>query len=319
MNSSFSRDKQLHSARQCTYEQCDSYRQSFIDQTTGLLNDDLLETRQCPCCGSSSKAHLFVKNGGSYVQCEDCSMVFLDPVFRDDELLKYYQSNNVAQATAHENELAFYKQIYETGLASVKKLCKTGMILDIGCSSGLFLDIARKAGYITNGIELNESELLIAKAKGHNIWDTPINRISFDTTFDVITLWDVFEHIKDGVGYLRFLKTILKPNGLVFMQIPSVDSLAARILQHHCNMFDGIEHVNLYGASTIDRIATEAGFRIESMVSVIDELGPISNYLSFEDPYKGSFSPDRIEKIFDKTMIIDQLLGYKLQVLLRPC
>lgn len=298
------------------YSKCDAYRQSFVNPETGLLREDLLDSRNCPCCDSPIKSTLFVKNGGTYVKCNNCSMVFLDPVFKDNELIKYYENNNTAQAVAHEEEDSFYRQIYGLGLASIGKYCTNGSILDIGCSSGLFLDLSRDAGYQTHGIEINKTELQIARSKGHRVWGEPTNNISFTSQFNVISLWDVFEHIKDGVGFLCHLKSILNTNGIVFMQIPSSDSLAARILREDCNMFDGIEHVNLYNVATISQIASASGFSIVSMSSVIDELGPISNYLSYEDPYKGSFSITNVEKVLDKESILRNLLGYKLQVVL---
>ena len=145
-------------------------------------------------------------------------MVFLNPVFKDQELIRYYEHNNTAQASAHQSETEFYTRIYSSGLNSIQQFSRSGSLLDIGCSSGLFLDLAKDIGYKTYGIELNKLELDIASSKGHTVLGLPVQDAQFDTSFDVITLWDVFEHIKNGIDHLKYLSSILSDNGLVFLQ-----------------------------------------------------------------------------------------------------
>lgn len=308
----------LHQQRRQMYEQTDHYRNSYVDASTGLIRSEIAETRHCPVCGSVNSETLFVKNGGQYTRCSDCSMVFLNPVLQDDALAEYYRRNNVAQAAAHESESAFYRRIYTAGLDLLHPHAVRENLLDIGCSSGFFLDIARERGWVTAGVELNEQEVAIALGKGHEIWNGELAQLPPERRFTLITLWDVFEHIKNGVGYLTQLKGRLSPGGLVFLQIPSADSLAARIMRQQCNMFDGIEHVNLYGESTIRRTAERAGFDVLVVESVIDELKPLFNFLSYEHPYEGSFQFQPQFDFLTPELVRDRKLGYKLQVLLRP-
>jgi SAM-dependent methyltransferase len=308
--------KSLHQNRQKMYDEAGKYRSSFVDPATGLISGKYVENRLCPVCGSAEHRFLFVKNGGSYVACNDCSMIFLNPVFNDDDLIEYYQNNTAVQALAHASEDDFYRKIYGVGLEAITGVRESGTVLDIGCSSGLFLDIAKEKGFQTYGIELNKTEVAIARSKGHVIWDVPIQDLRLEPTFDIITLWDVFEHIKDGVAYLTNLKHWLSKNGVLFMQIPNANSLAPRIMRDKCNMFDGLEHVNLYSPNTISAVAASAGYRVQSIFSVIDELKPIKNFLSYEDPYRGSFSAKDEFDFLVPEIIHAKLLGYKLQVVL---
>lgn len=308
----------LHQKRRTMYEATDQYRHSFVDPATGLIRSELLETRTCPVCGSTKHEELFIKNGGRYTHCADCSMVFLNPVLKDDALADYYRRNTAAQAIAHESESDFYRRIYTSGLDLLQPYAVPDKVLDIGCSSGFFLDIARERGWMTAGIELNEQEVRIALNKAHEVWNCELSLVPPERRFALIALWDVFEHIKDGVGYLGQLKHRLGPGGLVFMQIPSADSLTARIMRQQCNMFDGLEHVNLYGESTIRRTAERAGFEVLAVESVIDELKPLRNYLAYEHPYEGSFRPVPQLDFLTPELIRSRKLGYKLQVLLRP-
>jgi hypothetical protein len=310
--------KRLHALRQKMYADTNAYRHSFIDPASGQVRADLTEERPCPVCGGTDQFELFGKNGGRYVRCQDCDMVFLNPVLKDDALARYYQNNTASQAMAHVNESDFYRRIYGAGLDLMASHCSSGTVLDIGCSSGLLLDVARERGFETCGIELNEVELEIARAKGHRVWGTELHAVPSAERFDAICLWDVFEHIKDGIGYLQQLaKRTRGADSVVFMQIPSSASLAARVMREKCNMFDGIEHVNLYAPATITRTAEQAGFEVLAMESVIDELKPTMNYLRYDDPYQGAFKTPADLTFLTAELIHAHRLGYKLQVVLR--
>ena len=155
------------------YSQAEQYRNSFIDKKTGLIDEKYLEKRVCPVCGASDSREGFKKSGGTYVCCNQCEMVFLNPVFKDNELVRYYQFNNSNQALAHDSESDFYRRIYTAGLGFITKYLAKGNLLDIGCSSGFFLDIAASK-FSSYGIELNRAEVEIARSKGHHVWDRQI-------------------------------------------------------------------------------------------------------------------------------------------------
>ena len=96
--------KTLHEGRRLMYESVDAYRRSFVDPFTGLIADKFIEHRSCPVCEEKSQRKMFVKNGGTYVKCGTCGMIYLNPVFKDDELRAYYENNTSVQAAAHTNE-----------------------------------------------------------------------------------------------------------------------------------------------------------------------------------------------------------------------
>ena len=307
----------LHKSRRQMYESVDAYRRSFIDASTGLISAEFVESRSCPTCGERTYTQIFTKNGGTYVKCGTCGLIYLNPVFKDDTLLTYYRNNNNSQAIAHDKEHVFYSKIYTLGLKMIEIYKSPGTILDIGCSSGFFLDIAKNASWRTYGIELNRAEVKIAKKRGHTIWEVPIEEINTSTKFDVITLWDVFEHIKNGPEYLAIIKNFLAPSGIIFFQLPNVKALAARIMHERCNMFDGIEHTNLYSPSSFKYLCNKYNFNILAINTIIDELQVINKYLNYDDPYFGETENDTISFI-NRESINNNLLGYKIQTIITP-
>jgi 2-polyprenyl-3-methyl-5-hydroxy-6-metoxy-1,4-benzoquinol methylase/rubredoxin len=311
--------RELHEKRMKMWDESISNHQKYIDPQTGLFYEKYTEKRTCPVCGSKNELEIFFKEGGRYVKCKDCTMVYLNPVFKDFAITEYYESNHSEQSEVVESDTDnFYVNIYNNGLDDIQSVSeKISTILDVGCSSGSFLDLAKKRDLKTYGVELNKTEYEFAKKKGHAVHNELLQNISFKEKFDVVTLWDVFEHLIDGEFYLNEIKKILNTNGKIFLQIPSSDSLAAKILREKCNMYDGLEHVNLYGVKTIKMLAEKCNFEVLSLKTVISEIGVINNYLSYEDPYLGSTSNKTfIPNVIDEKQIHETLQGYKLQVIL---
>lgn len=309
--------KALHEQRSKLWDASIANHAKYIDPKTGLFDTKWTQNRPCPVCKEDNCIAIFEKEGGVYVKCLACEMVYINPVFTDSAITHYYQSNHSIQSQIVENSDEFYVNLYNQGLDSIEKISPKGTILDIGCSSGVFLDVAKKRAWQTHGVELNEKEFEFAKKKGHHVHNALLETLDLKTTFDAITMWDVFEHIKDGEFYLSMMSKLLKKNGVIFLQIPSSDSLAAKILQEKCNMFDGLEHVNIYGVKTITKLAEECGLTVLDMRTVISEIGVINNYLSYENPYLGNTTnKSTIPNLIDEKTLHEKLLGYKLQVVL---
>lgn len=311
--------REMHLKRKAMWDASMKNHVGYLDPETQLFADRYLEERTCPACDSADHRFLFHKSGGSYVACSQCKMVYLNPVFKDDVLENYYRNNHQLQGETVASDIEFYAKLYRKGLKSIEQhLGATGRVLDVGCSTGSFLDIAKQAGWLCHGLELNQTEAKIAKGKGHAVQENLLSKAEFSEKFDAITLWDVFEHIKDGYSFLKEARKSLRPSGLVFVQSPSRDALAARILQSQCNMFDGLEHVNLFGIDSLEKLCERAGYEVVSYETVIAEIGVINNYLEYDDPYLGSSKNSQSTLgVIDETWIHEQKIGYKFQTCLR--
>jgi SAM-dependent methyltransferase len=311
--------RELHLKRKALWDASMSNHYRYLNEETGVFSDKFTVKRNCPVCGTNEERVLFCKSGGRYVACNKCSMIYLNPVFNDDALEEYYRSNHQLQGEVVANDLNFYSNLYLKGLDLIAKSSPgLGNILDIGCSTGIFLDIANSNGWKTFGLELNKKEAEIARSKNHLIKEEMINSVSFHEKFSAITLWDVFEHIKDGFQFLNYAKKILKEDGTVFIQSPSRDSLAAKIMQSNCNMFDGLEHVNIYGFESLVMLVKSAGFKVEKYETVISEIGVINNYLEYYDPYLVSATnKSTIANLISEDQVHEQKMGYKFQACLK--
>jgi 2-polyprenyl-3-methyl-5-hydroxy-6-metoxy-1,4-benzoquinol methylase len=311
--------KDIHKSRRKLWDDAIDQHQTYLDENTGIFKEKYVSERVCPACLSNNPRTMFYKSGGSYVCCSDCEMVYLNPAFKDEYLEEYYRSNNDQQGKVVESDLEFYNNLYGKGLFEIaNNLGTTGNILDVGCSTGAFLDLASKDGWNCFGLELNQKEIQVALSKGHVVQSSMIDSASFDIKFDAITLWDVFEHIKDGFDFLSHAKRHLSENGVVFIQSPSRDALAPKIMGAACNMFDGLEHVNLYGIDSLVKLCDRSGYEVVSFETVISEIGVVNNYLEYDHPYLGrSNNTETIFEVIDENFIRNNKLGYKFQACLR--
>ena len=203
--------KELHQSRQKMWDASIANHAQYINSQTGLFDNKYTEERVCPACAADKASFLFNKEGGTHVKCADCNMVYLNPVFKDEYLEEYYRLNHGVQGEVVENDSDFYTGLYSQGLASIENEIGKGPILDIGCSTGSFLDLARKRGWETHGIELNEEEFKFCVKKGHTVYNKLLQDVKFGVKFNAITLWDVFEHLKNGQEYFEGIKKLLNP------------------------------------------------------------------------------------------------------------
>jgi 2-polyprenyl-3-methyl-5-hydroxy-6-metoxy-1,4-benzoquinol methylase len=293
----------------------------LIDKKTNLINKKFTETRNCPTCNNKNNKFLLIKNGGTYVECKKCSMIFINPVLKDKNLEEHYRNNHDVRSkiSVTKTDFNFFKFTYSKGLDLINKYFdKPGSILDVGCSAGMFLDMAKKNKWKTFGLELNSKEAKLAIHNGHNVQQKILKYSNFDIKFDVITFWDSFEHIKNGLECLNNCKKILKKGGIVFLQCPSRDALALKVMQERCNMLDGVEHVNIYGHKSLIKLCKKTKSKILDYETIISEIGVVNNYLNFDDPYLGyTKNTKKIFEIIDDKQLHKNKLGYKFQACIK--
>ena len=97
-------------------------------------------------------------------------------------------------------------------------------LLDIGCGEGAFLDLARSAGMSVTGVELNLQAAEVCRGKGHTVQTRPLKELLGDGTFprfDLVTIFQVLEHVSDPVGFLTDAAQLLRPGGILSVAVPN--------------------------------------------------------------------------------------------------
>jgi SAM-dependent methyltransferase len=193
----------------------------------------------CPVCQAPSPPLAFVKNGYPMHRCETCELVFSARPPRGDELESLYSADYFTQGGAgYPDYIAderTHRRQARTYLRKIEKLgVARGAVLDVGCAAGFFLDEARKRGWAARGCELSE----YAHAHASERLGLEVERSGFldprfapmPQSFDVITVFNVLEHIPNPKHVADKLFDLLKPGGYLVVETWDPRSWLARLL-----------------------------------------------------------------------------------------
>ncbi|MDO8269809.1 MAG: class I SAM-dependent methyltransferase [Candidatus Levybacteria bacterium] len=218
------------------------------DTNTNKISQSLLNTLD------KSQKH------GQYVKCESCSLVYVNPP--EDLRLLIAGYKNVVDKTYLSTE-KYRKKLSQSHLSKIMKYKKGNSILDVGCFAGFFLELAKQSGWkIVHGIEPSTWAKMIAKGRGIEIVGETIQSAKLKKSFyDVITLWDVIEHLPNPDETIDILKTSLKKNGIIAIGTPDIESPIAKILKERYPYLVRM-HIILYSRKTLRYLLEKHGFRV---------------------------------------------------------
>ena len=293
----------------------------FVESKTGNLRDDLnLVYRNCPVCQSKGYVTSFYKYGFPHLVCKNCSMLYVSPILSEATLNEFYKDsvicNGAYEVVNSDTQREFDSPKFIEGINTITKhnSNKRGKLLDIGCLTGHFMEVATNYGWDCTGIELHTKAYNFCKSSNLNVYNRPLDKINFENNyFDAITMWDVLEHLPNPKKVLSTINHILKSNGILLILVPNGGSLAARILREQCNMFNGCQHINLFSLPTIELLLDS--FQILEKKTLISEFSVLTNYLNYDHPYLGKGEKcTHLLDIIDESKLHDNYLGYKLQI-----
>lgn len=230
----------------------------------------------CKLCGTHDHHLLFRKAGYDLVSCRSCGLAFVanPPSLADIEAL--YTDNSGYHAALTDPTHPTFARVHEVARQHMRFLhrsvpdCRGLKLLDIGCSNGLFLNEARKAGIEVYGAEI--SSLTAGFARDH--FDLNVHCGDWrdaghaEGSFDAITLFDVIEHLPDPLSELVALRRLLKPGGLLLQSTPNIDGLFPRmsfLLTPWVDYWPHPEpphHLYQFSLRTLRRLTKKAGLSI---------------------------------------------------------
>lgn len=216
---------------------------------------------ECLVCGETNARKRFTKKGRDFWRCGPCGFETQFPLPSPDELRRYYEESYGD---------GMYKEFVEA--REIKKLtararldrivphCRAGRWLDVGCSNGVFVDVARQAGIDAEGIELAEAAVEEARRGGLPVCRGTIEQHDPNYRYDTIVAFDVLEHVLDPVSFLRAAHRLLAPGGSVVIAVPNQASLSRRIMGSRWYFYIPEEHLHYFNPSTLRRLIERCGF-----------------------------------------------------------
>lgn len=243
---------------------------------------DLLENVICNLCGSNDYTviyppryelaqtdkiiHTFRSSGDEFlydqlVKCKKCGLKYLSPRLKENIILEAYSSGTdeifISQVKAREK--AFEKKI-----KIIEKFYPNkGKLIDVGTAGGSFPAVAKKRGWDVYACEPNHwLAEWGSKYYGINIHAGTIFTMGLkDSSFDVVTLFDVLEHTPDPKKVLLECNRILKPDGLIIISYPDIGSSIARIMRRKWVFLLSV-HLYYFTSDTIKKMLEITGFEL---------------------------------------------------------
>lgn len=240
----------------------------IVDPSTGLLKREVSKIDNCPLCNSKKFHKFWIKDGFTYVKCNNCQFVYLNPRLNESATLEFYNgawtnlyNQNKFFCQTKSNDLD--KKINYRNLIEISRMIKNGKLLEIGCATGYFLQVARdEFGFDVFGLEPNKETSQFAREKrGLDVRTTTLEETGFpESYFDVVYMRDVFEHIQKPKEMLQEIHRILRKGGLIVIEVPNVDGLIYKFVgKKHVCVF-GLEHLNFFSDKTLKYILRKTGF-----------------------------------------------------------
>ncbi len=236
-----------------------------------------MEEIACNVCGSDDYIVLHEGRdrlhglGGSFrlVKCQQCGLIYLNPRPIGGAMGQFYPSDY----EPHDQHLGQTKSYladldYRYGIAKrcqmITKGKAPGRILDVGCSTGHFLNGMQLRGWQAFGVEVSEGAAAHARERfGLEVHVGELEEAEFPSAhFDAVTLWHVLEHLHDPLAALREIHCLLKDDGLLVFAIPNWESVDARLFGEFWAGLDKPRHLYVFPRLALERLLSEAGFEI---------------------------------------------------------
>ena len=228
---------------------------------------------RCVLCERTRGVRLFAKGGWDFVRCAACGMVSLDPLPSAADIAAHHERSHrdgiyAAFAAAEEARRAVARR----RLALLRPLAPPGSWLDVGCSTGAFVAAAVAAGLAAEGVELASAAVVEARARGLTVHHAPIEDFAPGRRWALVTAFDVVEHLRDPVGFVRRAAGWLEPDGLLALTLPDAASPTARLMGRHWFYYAPPDHVHYFTPPTARRLLETAGLRATALRRVTKPL-----------------------------------------------
>lgn len=213
-------------------------------------------------------------------RCLDCEFVFVNPRPADAVLSGLYDEGFYFSTGWPFRRLAEWIlfEIQRTRQRRVERFVPGGCLLDIGSGDGRFVRHMAAAGWDATGLDFSPAAHSIASSGlngGRFLQGSLFDHEFAPGSLDVVTLWQVLEHVSEPREFLERCHHLMRPGGFFVAAVPNIEGLSAKLTGERWWGLDVPRHLAHYSPRTLGRALEQAGFRVVRL-----------NHLSLQyDPY----------------------------------
>lgn len=225
----------------------------------------------CPICQKNHHKLLHTLEKGKLLTCQNCQLVFYTPRPTPEELVDFYDRQSYRQdyeqSTMSDKNFSInrYKELKQIIKKYNSELFNKSdrTFLDIGCGLGDLLGLAMNDGWQVTGTEISSKAANQATQNlGSQIFTGDILSLDIpENSFDLITIYHVIEHLIDPIPTLEKIRSLLKPEGIAFIETPNIGSLGARIRGKEWSHIIPPEHITYFDLKSLKYALHQSGFK----------------------------------------------------------
>jgi len=226
----------------------------------------------CNLCGSGKARLLFRKDGTDFLQCRECGLEWVHPLPDMAKMHalysspRYYNTDNISQygyseyvRNKHLTVNLFNRRLDEVLLHTDGR---TGRLLDVGCATGVLLELARLRGWEVSGVDVSAYATGIARDYYRlDVVTGELAEAGYPAEqFDVVVMDDLVEHVADPTSLVREGHRLLKPGGLLTINTPNRAGLWHRLMGRRWFHYKQMEHTYFFAPHVMTRLLNQEGF-----------------------------------------------------------
>jgi 2-polyprenyl-3-methyl-5-hydroxy-6-metoxy-1,4-benzoquinol methylase len=238
---------------------------------------DLVEVVSCPMCGCDRFRIALEEPPYSVRRCGECAFAWVSPRLTEAGLAAMYGDDSYWRSESPKTMgYGDYRGAQELYLRTFKRRLgyalrggpRAGRSLDVGCAAGFCMLACSELGFEAHGVELSAE---IARHAQQALGFDTVHVGTLDSaphppgSFDLITMWDVVEHVVDPRALLARARELLKPDGLLVLETQDIDSAFARLLGPRWHHYKHREHIYHFNPLTIRELLAAVGFEVQGL------------------------------------------------------
>lgn len=236
-----------------------------------LYKSDFVEV-VCPGCERTNCEMVFEKTGFTFVECQKCATIFINPRPTPEMLKEYYTNSRIFKFWDEKiyptSEGIRRTEIFVPRVDKVIQLCRkynvaTKTIMDVGAGFGTFCEEIQKRAVFDKVIAVEPSTSLAQRCKdrGVDVIDKPIEDVSLGG-IDVVSNFELIEHLYRPRDFLKACRKTLRSGGLIILTTPNIMGFEMRIAGKLSESFSGPNHLNYFHPKSIKKLFESCGFEV---------------------------------------------------------
>lgn len=233
---------------------------------------------ECPGCGGDRRESAFNKLSFNYQICLDCSSLYVTPRASEKMLNHYYENGEAVKFWSSrfykETEEARRDKIFKPRASLIKDLLQSGILanprvfVDVGAGFGIFLEEVERLKCFDTviGIEPGPDMASVCTRKGFKVIPMPIEHVSpADVQADMMTTFEVLEHVFSPVNFLRSIAGLLRRGGVTLFTTLTISGFDLQVLWDRSKSIYPPHHINFLSVKGMRRLVERCGLEVVSL------------------------------------------------------